>query len=74
MITEYQEHYAKVGDFIFDRVLLKRSKIQLRLRFKDDSEGLILNFSNVYYLSNSLCNLMSIGLLNNRGIHHDNKY
>lgn len=39
----------------------------------DGTEGLVLNLRNVYYLPNSPCNLVSLGLLNDSGIFHDNE-
>ncbi len=50
-----------------------RGKIRLRLGLEDDSEGVILNLRNVYYLPSSPCNLVSLGLLNDSGIFHDNR-
>ena len=51
-----------------------RGKIWLKLELENDLEGLILNLQNVYYLSNSLYNLVSLGLFNNSGIYHNNAY
>ena len=51
-----------------------RGKVRLRLALEDDSEGLIFNLQNVYYLPNSPCNLVSLGLLNNSGIFHNNEH
>lgn len=48
-------------------------KYGLRLALKDGSEGLILNLSNLFYLPNSPCNLLGLGLLNNSGIYQDNE-
>lgn len=64
----------KVGRSTSDEVLPGKGKIQLRLRLDDNSEGLILNLHNMYYFPNSLCNLVSLGLLNNSGIYYDNKH
>ena len=48
--------------------------MHLCLALKNNSEGLILNLQNIYNLSSSPCNLVSLALLNNSGIFHDNKY
>lgn len=76
-MTKYQEKYTKVGGSIFNGVSPRRAKVHLRLGLrlglKNDIEGLILNFCNVYYLQNSLCYLISLGLLNNSKIYHNNK-
>ena len=50
-----------------------RGRVRFRLALKDGLKSLILNLRNVYYLLNSVCNLVSLGLLNDSGIFHDNK-
>lgn len=72
-MTEYRERPTKIGGSTSDGISPGRGKIQLRLSLKDGSEGLILNFQNVYYLPKSPCNLVSLGLLNDSGIYHDNE-
>ena len=72
-MTEYREWPTKIGEYMLDEVFPGREKIRLRLAPNDGFEELILNLQNVYYLPNSLCNLVSLGLLNNSGIYHDNK-
>lgn len=74
VMIEYQKHSIKIDRFTFNGVLPERKKIQLRLDLKNNSENLILNFQNVYYLLNSFCSLVNLKLLNNSGIYHDNKY
>ena len=54
-------------------MLPRRDKIWLRLGLEDDSECLILNLYNVYYLLNNLCNLVNLGLFNNSDIYYNNK-
>lgn len=71
-MTEYQDHPIKVERSTSDRILPGRGKIRLRLKLYNNSEGLFLNLHNVYYLSNSPCNLVSLGLLNNSSIYYDN--
>lgn len=72
-MMEYREQPTKIGGSTSDGVSPGQGKIRLRLGLKDGSEGLILNLQNVYYLPNSPCNLVSLGLLNNSGIYHDNE-
>lgn len=72
-MIEYQERLIKVGGSTSDGVLLGKGKVCLRLGLEDDSEGLILNLQNVYYLPNSPCNLVSFGLLNKSGIFYNNE-
>lgn len=72
-MIEYHTHLTRIGGSISDGVSSGRGKIQLKLALKDRSKGLILNLHNVFYLPNSPCNLLSLGLFNNSGIYHDNK-
>lgn len=53
---------------------LEKEAYAFRLALRDDSEGLVLNLRNVYYLPSSPCNLVSLALLNNNGIFHDNEH
>ena len=63
----------KIGGSTLDGISLGKGKIRLKLVFKDNSENLILNLQNVFYLPNSPCNLLSLGFLNNSDIYHENK-
>ena len=74
IMMEYQERSTKVGGSTSDGVSPGRGKVCLRLGLEDDSEGLLLNLQNVYYLPNSPCNLVSLGLLNNSGIFYNNEF
>lgn len=73
-MIKYQDNLTKVKVSTSNGVSLRKDKIWLRLRLVDDSEGLILNLYNVYYFPNSLCNLISLRLLNNSNIYYNNKY
>lgn len=72
-MTEYKEQPTNVGGSTSNGVSPGRGKVRLRLGLEDNSEGLILKLRNVYYLPNSPCNLVSLGLLNDSGIYHNNK-
>lgn len=72
LMTEYYERPTRIGGSTVDGSSPGRGRIRLRLRLEDDSEGMILNLRDVYYRPSSLCNLVSLGLLNNSGIYHDN--
>lgn len=62
-----------MGGSMSNGVLPGHEKVDLHLDLEDNSEGLVLNLQNVYYLPNSSCNLVSLKLLNNSGIYHNNK-
>lgn len=66
-------HPTRIGGSTSNRISPDRKKIRFRLALKDRSKGLILNLHNVFYLPNSPCNLLSLGLLNNSSIYHDNE-
>ncbi len=72
LMTEYYEKTTRIGGSKADGFSSGRGRIRLRLGLEDGSEGMILNLRNVYYLPSSPCNLMSLGLLNDSGIFHDN--
>ena len=72
-MTEYWELPTWIGGSISNGDSLGRKKIRLCLSLKDGLEGLVLNLYNVFYLPNSPCNLVSLGLLNDNDIFHDNE-
>ena len=72
-MTEYRERPTNVGESTSNGVSPGRGKVRLRLGLEDNSEGAILNLRNVYYLPNSPCILVSLGLLNDSGIYHNNE-
>ena len=71
-MTEYYEKPTRIEGSIEDSLSPGKGRIRLRLGLEDGSEGIILNLRNVYYLPSSPCNLVSLGLLNDSGIFHDN--
>lgn len=58
---------------ILDDMFPGQRKIQLNLSQKDKTKGVILNFKNVFFLLSSLCNLISLTLLNNHKIFYNHK-
>lgn len=72
-MTEYCTHTTRIGRSTSDGILPGRGKLRLRLALKDGFEGLILYLSNMFYPPNSLCNLLSLKLLNNSSIYHNNE-
>lgn len=70
---EYCAHITKIGESTSDGISPGWKKIWLRLALKNGSKGLILNLSNVFYLHNSLYNLLNLELLNNSDIYNNNK-
>lgn len=72
-MTDFTENPTKVGRSTSDGILLARGKVRIRLALKDGTAGIKLTLTNVFYLPNSPCNLVRLGLLNDAGIYHHNK-
>lgn len=72
-MINFAERPIRVGGSTSDRVLLGQGTVRIRLALEDKTKGVILNLQNVYYLLNSLSNLISLSLLNDAGIYYDNK-
>ena len=73
LMTGYLANPTRVGGSTSDSILPGRGTVKIRLAKEDGSKGLILNLRNVFYLPNSPSNLVSLGLLNDAGIYHDNE-
>lgn len=72
-ITKYQKQVIKIDKTKSNRISLERRKIQLWLILKNTFKGFILYFQNVYYPPKSFCNFISLGLLNDSNIYHNNE-
>ena len=72
-MTDVIENPIKVGGSILDGISLSQGKVKIRLALKNGIKELILTLTNVFYLLNSSSNLISLWLLNDVGIYHDNK-
>lgn len=73
LITKYQAQPTKIGGLISDGIFIGRGSIRLRLGLKNSFERLILKIKNVYYFLKSFSNFISLGLLNNSDIYHNNE-
>lgn len=72
LMHDYTERPTRIGGSTLEEVLPGRGKVCLRLA-NDNEDGTILNFKNVYYLSSSPSNLVSLALLNDHGIYYNNE-
>lgn len=72
-VTDFTENLTRVGGSTSDGISPGRGTVKIRLAMEDGNEGLILNLRTVFYLPNSLSNLVSLGLLNDAGIYYDNE-
>ena len=73
LMIDFTENSTKVGGSTSDSVSPGKGKVKIRLALKDGTEGLVLTLTNVFYLTNSPSNLVSLGLLNDAGIYHHNE-
>lgn len=63
----------RIGRSTIDRVSPGKGKIKIQLAKKDGSKSLVLTLTNIFYLSTSPSNLLSLDLLNNAEIYHYNE-
>ncbi len=73
LMTDFAERPTRVGKFTLDGIFPGRGTVRIRLVSEDGSEGIILNFRNVFYIPNSPSNLISLSLLNDVSIDYNNK-
>ncbi len=72
-MTHFAERPTRVGGLTSDGVSPGRGTVWIRLALEDRTEGVILNLQNIYYVSNSPSNLISLSLLNDVGVYYDNE-
>lgn len=73
LMTEYHKKQTWIGSSTLNGVSAGRGKMRLWLSQKDGSEGVILDLKDVFFLPSSPSNLVSLVLLNNTGIFHNNE-
>ncbi len=72
-MIDFTENPIKVGGSTSDDISPGKGKVKIRLALKDGTEGLVFTLINVFYLPNSLSNLVNLGFLNNAGIYYHNE-
>lgn len=72
-MTEYYNKPTRIGGSTSDRLSPGRRKIRLRLAQKNGSEGMVLDLKDIFLLPSSPSNLVSLALLNNGRIYHNNE-
>lgn len=72
-MIKYYNKPIRIGGSTFDGSSPGTGKIRLWLSLEDGSEGFVLNLQNFYYLPSSPSNLISLGLLNDGGVLHNNE-
>lgn len=72
-MTDYYKRPTKIGGSTSDEILPGQEKVRLWLSLENGLEGVILDLKNDYYLPSSPSNLVSLGLLNDHDIYHNNK-
>lgn len=73
LITEYYNTRTYIRKSILDRLLPRCEEIDLYLTQKNAIKRIIPNLKDVFFLSNNLSNLISLTLLINSEIDHNNK-
>lgn len=73
-MTNFIDKPINTGGLTANRIFLSHRTIQIRLGLEDGQEEVILNHWNVFYLTNSASNLVSLSLLNDLNIFYDNMY
>lgn len=72
-MTGYHEKTTRIGGSTADGMSPGRGNVCLRLSLKGGKEGVILDLKDVFFLPSSPSSLVSLGLLNNHGIFHNNE-
>lgn len=65
IIIDYYEWWTNIERSTSDIMFSDRRKVCLQLSQKVESKGIIFNLFDVYFLSHSFCNLVSLEKLNN---------
>lgn len=73
LMTHFTEKLTRVKKSTADGFSPERRNDRIRLALEDGSEGLIFNLRNIFYVPNSLSNLVSLGLPNDTGVYYDNE-
>lgn len=73
LMTGYYEKPTRIGRSIADGMLPGQGNVRFCLSLKGGKEGVILDLKDVFFLPSSPSNLVSLGLLNNYGIFHNNE-
>lgn len=72
-MTNFIERPTRVGRSTLDRILPRQRTVWIRLALENGMKEIILNFWNLYYLSNGPSNLISLNLFNNADICYNNE-
>lgn len=73
IITKYYNKPTYIKKFILSKLSLRYEKICFYLIQKNRLKKIVFDFKNIFLLLNSLSNLVSLGLLSNNKIYHNNK-
>lgn len=72
-MTELYNKLIQIGSFISDGILPDQRKVRFYLSQRDGTERAIFDLKDIFFLPSSLYNLVSLALLNNHDIFHNNK-
>lgn len=71
-MIDFEKNLTNVGGSISDGISLVRRRVKIRLALKDGTDRLVLTLINIFYLSHSPSNLVSLSLLNDVEIFYHN--
>lgn len=67
-MIDFIENSTKIGRSNLDGISLGKKKVKIRLALKNEIEGQVFIWINIFYLPNSSFYFVSLDLLNNAGI------
>lgn len=62
----------QIGGFILDEISSSQKKVRLCLNERNNTEKVIFDLKDVFFLLNNRYNLVGLALLNNHDIFHNN--
>lgn len=72
-MTGYHKKPTRIGGSTSDGISAGRERVRLRQSLKGGKEGVLLDLKDVFFLPSSPSSLVSLGLLNDHGVFHNNK-
>lgn len=65
LIISYIRKFIGIRGSTIDEILFSKKKVKIKLAKKNSSKDLMLTLSNIFYLLNSISNLIRLNFFNN---------